>query len=271
MKLLQALRNSVNRLDASLKDSDLFRHSGDKGEFRERILEDFLRPFLPPCYGLGSGAVFSADGGESSQIDVVIYDSVFSNVLFRDRSNSLFPCESVFGLIEVKSELTSAELEISVANVASVKRLARQPSDMCDLLPFRRLGVGGGLEYDTQTRNPYVGFVFAYGGLVAETALVDLNNRLVNASPSEKQLLPDFVFNHTRGYMILRTRIASGGLQPVPPGQPFDCFGKVMSGTDTLPLFFLTANICLNQIILKAPDLNAYWQEVLKASTAIPK
>jgi hypothetical protein len=44
-----------------------------------------------------------------------------------------------------------------------------------------------------------------------------------------------------------------------------------MLGTGTLPLFFLTANICLNQIILKAPDLNAYWQEVLKASTSNAK
>jgi hypothetical protein len=87
--LLQALRNSVQRIEADLKDSNLFKHSGDKGEFREHIVQQFLRPFLPPRYVLGSGAVFAENGAQSNHIDVVIYDAVFSNVLFRDRVNSL--------------------------------------------------------------------------------------------------------------------------------------------------------------------------------------
>jgi hypothetical protein len=79
MKLLEALRNGVGRLEADLKNSSLFQHRGDRGEFRERIIEQFIRPFLPECYSIGSGEVFSADGGMSKQVDVVIYDQLFSN------------------------------------------------------------------------------------------------------------------------------------------------------------------------------------------------
>ena len=105
MRLLDALRNSVIRLEAGLADSRLFDHMGDRGEFREQVVERFLRPYLPKCYGLGSGAIFSANGMSSRQIDIVLYDAVFSNVLFSDSPNSLYPAESVFGAIEVKSDL----------------------------------------------------------------------------------------------------------------------------------------------------------------------
>jgi hypothetical protein len=271
MKLLQALRNAVTRLESNLKDSDLFEHRGDKGEFRERVVEEFLRPFLPPCYGLGSGAVFSSDGNQSKQIDVVIYDSVFSNVLFRDRTNSLFPCEAVFGLIEVKSELDSAQLSLAVDNVASLKRLSRQPSDMCDLLPFRRLRIGGGLRYDGTMRNPYVSFVFGYRGLIAEAVVQDLNQRVLSMPEAERSNLPDFIFNKERGYMVMRVRDTGTQLVPVSPGAPFDRFAHVACGADILPLFFLTVNIYLNEIILKAPDLNAYWIDVVNVARASPQ
>ena len=83
MKFLQALRNSASKLSAEFEDSKLFSHSGEKGEFREQIISQLLKPFLPSCYGLGSGQVFSLDENVSNQIDIVIYDEIFSNVLFK--------------------------------------------------------------------------------------------------------------------------------------------------------------------------------------------
>ncbi len=97
MKLLQALRNATKRLEVEFEDSKLFEHSGEKGTLREQTIKVLLRPFLPECYGIGTGQIFSETGTASNQIDIVLYDAVFSNFLFRDRQSSLFPCESVFG------------------------------------------------------------------------------------------------------------------------------------------------------------------------------
>lgn len=141
MILLQAVRNQAAQIALRLQDSNLFTHMGDRGTFREGIISEFLRPFLPECYGLGSGEVFSADGTQSAQIDIVLYDAIFSTVLFRNADKQLFPAESVFGSIEVKSRLDSDGLRIAVDNVASLKRLPRPDSDMLDLLPFLRFGV----------------------------------------------------------------------------------------------------------------------------------
>lgn len=212
MKFLQALRNAASRLADDLEDSELFEHKGNRGEFRETVIEKFLRPYLPECYGLGSGEVFSEDGKSNRQIDVVIYDAVFSNVLFRDQPNSLFPCEAVFGNIEVKSKLTSDELETSIDNIASLKSLPREPSDMMDILPFRRINAGEGLSYDETIRNPYLGIVFVYEGLTSEIVVENLNSKVKNDDYNNP--LPDFVFNKARGYMVIKVNIEDGKPSP---------------------------------------------------------
>ncbi len=264
MQLLQALRNAAGRISAGFEDSKLFQHSGDKGEFRERVIQEFLRPFLPICYGLGSGAVFSETGASSKQIDVVIYDAAFSTVLFRDSQNSLFPCESVYGNIEVKSSLTVGELEGAIENIASLKRLQRDDSDMLDLLPFRRLVVGSGLRYDRTKRNPYLGMVVAYSG-AAPAAIEAALNGQVRKRNEVSGLLPDCIFVLDKGYAIVRVAdnpkaapVAISEKAEVCLYKAFDCQG------DILPFFYLTLNAALNKIILRAPDLDRYWTRVCK-------
>src|SRR6202043_2329143 len=102
MSLLRALHNEAAKIVADIENSNLFTHMGDRGTFRENIIANFLRPFLPDCYGLSSGEVFAQDGSQSAQVDIVLYDTLFSTVLFKGRQSMLFPSESVFGSIEVK-------------------------------------------------------------------------------------------------------------------------------------------------------------------------
>ena len=258
MKLLQALRNNADTITSSLENSKLFDHRGDRGEFRERVIEAFLRPFLPECYGIGSGQVFSADGQSSRQIDVVFYDAVFSNILFKNEQNSLFTAESVYGTMEVKSYLSSDDLRTSVENIFSVKSLPRAPSHMGDVTPTRRLDVKPPLSMDRRQRNAYIGAVFAYDGICADSVSAALNE-WQPVPPMTKELLPDAVFCYRRGYTILRTFQG----QFAWPGEVFDAFTAVKTGRDTLPLMFLTLNMCLNNTFLRAPDLWAYWRQVV--------
>ena len=266
MRLLEALRNSVRKLEVELADSKLFDHKGDRGEFRERIIADFLRPFLPKCYGLGSGAAFSADGSGSKQLDVVIYDDVFSNVLFRDKDNSLFPCESIFGVIEVKSTLDSRELTNAIENIKSLHVLQRQPSDLMDILPIRRIHMADSssirFSYSKEPRNRYLGILFAYDGLTYDAVVAALNEQILTSA--ERLHLPDLVFNYKRGFILCRC--VKKGVPPkleLTPCHPYDQYVLIESGADTLPLFFLSVNICLNQINLRSTDLVTYFMNVL--------
>ena len=266
VKLLEALRISAEQVRLKVKESGLFEHRGERGEYRERIVKEFLRPYLPECYGLGRGEVFSANGESSRQIDIVIYDAIFSSVLMKDENSQLFPCESVFGSIEVKTELTGKTLEQGVENIVSLKRLDREASDMLDILPFRRINVGKGLTYSTTKRNNYLGVIFAYKGLEFYTVMKYLAEQ---SNGPEKMMLPDFVFNLGREYMIYRYKAEKGIRRPSHLGENYDGYEKIVLGEDTLPLFYLTVNIWLNLSILKAPDWNKYWKQTFSTAIAM--
>jgi hypothetical protein len=255
MKFLQALRNVSGKLTAEFEDSKLFEHSGEIGEIREQLISQLLRPFLPECYGLGTGQIFSLDGETSKQIDIVIYDSIYSNVLFKNKTSNLFPCESVYGEIEIKSNLSTDELIASLDNIESVKKLSRENSTMLDITPISHLTVGNGLSASTNKLNPYLGIVFGFDGLTSDTLLKTLNEEMTKRN---KANMPDFIFCHKRQYMVLKVN----GTTVAPLGGDFEKYVVIPSGTDTIPMMFVTLNTCLNGIRLKAPNFNQYWVQL---------
>ena len=261
VKLLEALRISAEQVRLKVEESGLFEHRGERGEYRERIVKEFLRPYLPECYGLGRGEVFSANGESSRQIDIVIYDAIFSSVLMKDEKSQLFPCESVFGSIEVKTELKGETLEQGVENIMSLKKLEREASDMLDILPFRRINVGQGLTYGTAKSNHYLGIIFAYKGLESHTVVEYLEEQ--SNDLGKKMMLPDFVFNLEREYMVFRYKEGEGEKRVSFSGEDYDRYGAIVLGEYTLPLFYLTVNAFLNMSILKAPDWRKYWLQTI--------
>lgn len=90
-------------------------HNGLKGEIREIVLRDLLRPLLPADVGVGMGEIVSATGQTSRQQDVVLYDRLILPPILFEQSVGVFPIESVLFSIEVKSKLTNAELMTSDA------------------------------------------------------------------------------------------------------------------------------------------------------------
>lgn len=264
MLLIDALRRQAKDVENGFEKAKAFAQKGNIGAFRESVIRDFLRPFLPARYGLGTGEVFSRDDEQSRQIDVVIFDSVFSPVLFPNDPVSLYPAESVYGAIEVKSNLTAAELEAACANAASLKSLRRAPSTMLDFLPTFRLNLGRGLHADGPCRNPYICTVLGYNGIKGSTITEHLNNACASR-PTEKQLLPDFIFVADPGYMVIRTDEVG---HVVPLGQDFARYRLVRTATDTLVLMFLTLNVLLSNILLHQPSYIDYWTRLADESLA---
>ena len=264
MKFLEGLRVQARIAQCKFEASNLYSHNLTKGEVRERVLENFLRPFLPPCYGLGSGQVFSSDGNDSRQVDIVIYDAIFSIVLRFDERHYLLPCESVFGSVEVKSRLNSEELTSAVANVRSLKTLKRAASDQLDFTPISRLDVGSSLTYGRTIKNPYLGVVFALDGLNGEA----VRDNLVQTHSTQRESLPDYVFNLEKQYMVSRWVRRNSGKPDIDCRvDPYDGFVLVPLGDDILPVFYLTLNTMLNRTRLKQPDVGKTWIETINART----
>jgi len=98
-------------------------HPGLKGRERENILKDFLREYCLKRLALGSGLIMAANGQLSEQQDIIVYDALNCPLIYPGEEIQIFPIESVYATIQVKSRLGRSELGDAFKNIASVKAL----------------------------------------------------------------------------------------------------------------------------------------------------
>jgi len=87
-------------------------HRSEKGRAVEYLVMNLIRDFLPKEYGLGTGFIAyhneTIDNIEiTSQLDIIIYDALRGGPIINLESCQVFPIESVYGYIEVKTVLNS--------------------------------------------------------------------------------------------------------------------------------------------------------------------
>lgn len=123
MDLTDFFERVEETLLARYRQTSLVHHAGDRGENREEILRDFLNQHLPKKYGVLKGEVITSVGGHSHSADVIVYDALNAPVLYSGRT-AVVPIESVYGIIEVKSSLSKAELLDTTPKIEAFKRLA---------------------------------------------------------------------------------------------------------------------------------------------------
>ena len=144
-------RTVYNKLEAdALLFNQRLPHEGLKGSENEKALTDILRDFLPSKYGVESNVLVIDRNGESSrQSDIVIYDVAFPRY-FR----KVYPIETVYAVIEVKTQLTKQQVDIALENEAALRLLSFYPL----LVPY----------WETQTKTkkiphaPPVHCIFGY-------------------------------------------------------------------------------------------------------------
>lgn len=93
---------------------------GDEGRYKEVVLKNVIRRFLPNEYNLGSGFVVKKNGTNyeiSKQIDLIIYDRTLP-ILFAEGDFIITTPASVMGIIEVKTNSNNVNMsdEIVRAN-----------------------------------------------------------------------------------------------------------------------------------------------------------
>lgn len=104
MTLYDVIKIAVPKLEAEYNMSKIVNHSASKGALREFLLKEIIRPFLPKRYGLCDGECFDSHDGVSKQLDVIVYDDLFSYAVPMG-DYYMMPFESAYGEIEVKSML----------------------------------------------------------------------------------------------------------------------------------------------------------------------
>ncbi|QNN82061.1 hypothetical protein H3H54_12675 [Brachybacterium sp. Z12] len=117
--LHRILEEIATKMESDFRGSGIVEHRGSKGALREDALRRFLDDyFLRTAEVAGSGELISSFGQRSGQCDVMIIDAI-TPPLWTDDSYRIVPVECCDAVIEVKSNITVAELEKSWRAVVS--------------------------------------------------------------------------------------------------------------------------------------------------------
>jgi hypothetical protein len=109
--------------------SDPVRHAGEKGRLNETHFTSILRRYLPRRFGIGSGFVVSANKNKpwSHQCDIIIYDALNNAPLYESPAFSIYPIEMVYGVIEVKTDISGqSALNDCFEKCAHLRKMAQE-------------------------------------------------------------------------------------------------------------------------------------------------
>lgn len=130
-RIKELLEAKQTELSAMLGISNVISHPTGKGDNTEENWKKFLREILPQKYGIDRGYLIDSKGNESNQIDLIIYDALYSPLIITSQAGEKFiPIESVYAVVEVKPSINKTTLEYANKKIESVKKLQRSSRGM---------------------------------------------------------------------------------------------------------------------------------------------
>lgn len=187
-RLIDILDGLQARLEGGLRGNrTAVTHPGARGEASEDDWLRVLNDHLPRRYQADRAFVIDSRGECSDQIDIVIYDRQYSPFLYNQLNQRYVPAESVYGVLEVKQDLSRDHVLYAGEKAASVRRLHRTSAEIphaggsYEPRPLPRI-VAGIVTYQSSWSPPFgVPFRDALGELQLEARL-DVGCALVHGA-----------------------------------------------------------------------------------------
>lgn len=234
------------------------KHPGDKGSSRENFVRNFLTKsgYLPTKYAIseGSSHIISTTGHTSDQTDLLIYDALNTPKLLSLDNVQFFPVETVYGIIEVKSNLNSKDTVFDALNkIKSFKQLQRSNKSTRNI---------GGLTIKTDATQGF-GIIFAYdSSLKWKTLFEYIEEFQKENSPS---VWPNLVVVLNQGTIGQLKEVNQGGIgsisvyssEEISQLDKVHMFGNPKHHSNLLEFYLILMDL-LNNINLPAPPLRKY-------------
>lgn len=247
MDVRKIFKAASDKLMAEFVQSGEIHHQGGKGTLREDAFSDFLSKQLPSRYAVGRGEVINSENFTSGQIDLIIHDPFYCPKIVSSPSHSVFPIESVYGAISIKSNLNSTQLQEAYQNIESFHKIV-----------IRKPFTVGGNGFKSGLRYPHpVTAVVAYKADRSLEAISDQIKRL-DENIEDITWRPDFICVLEKGIIgprnILRGDFNSFQL----PSDITDLCSLRKTGRHTLLKVYLQLLREINKITLRPLDLENY-------------
>lgn len=101
---------------------------GEEGRYKEAILKNTIKKFVPENIGIGTGFIVNKSNGNieiSKQIDIIVYNKNYP-LLFSEGDFLITTPENVKGIIEVKTNLDSSKIKETISKSASNGEIIKQ-------------------------------------------------------------------------------------------------------------------------------------------------
>ena len=162
------------------------------GSAREALTSNFLIRNLPSAIEYPSGEIFDAKGKQSGQVDLILLPNS-SPKLHLFGAITLAPVDTVLGVVEVKSALTTGEtgeLTVALRHCAKLKELRRSQSMSVSFLSHDG-------EFPTC---PYI--LFAFRGGHADTVISQLESMKAEIGLGS---MPDLIVVLQHDYVLAKS------------------------------------------------------------------
>ncbi|PWH86185.1 DUF6602 domain-containing protein [Brumimicrobium oceani] len=114
---------NISKKVFSNKDTNKLFHSGEFGGYREDIIKNWLKLYIPEKFGISSGFIITSTNKISTQCDIVIYNKDCTPTI-DNNGQRFFPIETVVAIGEIKSDIQSAKsLNEILYKLAKIKEL----------------------------------------------------------------------------------------------------------------------------------------------------
>jgi len=123
--LAEIFRRVQQEMLAQLSVGRLFEHASTAGAATEHHWLQLFYRYLPKRYRAAPAFVIDSTGRRSRQIDIAIFDNLYTPPLFPHSSGIHLPAESVYAVFEVKPTFTRQWLRDAAEKAASVRSLRR--------------------------------------------------------------------------------------------------------------------------------------------------
>lgn len=137
-------------------------HQGCKGDATEDKWIDFFRKYLPKRYNVDKAMVIDYDGNVSQQIDIVVYDALYTPFIFNHDGFKYIPAESVYSVFEVKQDI-NGNIEYAGKKIESVRKLKRTSIPM----------ICTGCKHKARPLSPILGGILTTTSSYAKTETIE--------------------------------------------------------------------------------------------------
>jgi len=125
LNLAKAFARVQTEMLAQLSTGTMFEHPSAAGTASEQCWLQLFERYLPKRYRAAPAFVIDSRGRRSRQIDLAIFDNLYSPLLFPHESGLHVAAESVYAVFEVKPFFSGHHIRYAAEKAASVRALKR--------------------------------------------------------------------------------------------------------------------------------------------------